>query len=234
LTDFLENISLVSDQDSLPETSENVVLSSNGAVNIMTLHAAKGLEYPYVFIVGLDEGILPHKFSIKDEEEVAEERRLFYVGLTRAKKQIYLCRAVRRPSYMIEENPSSTSFGTNGYSQSTPSCFLSEINENLIIKQGLRNTGLHNSAFRNDYQDDFRWSTTGVTRKVTQTVTPSFKEPKFKPGMKVRKPDRADWGEGIVLGSKVESDGEETVEIHFSSIGLKRLLASLANLEILN
>jgi DNA helicase-2/ATP-dependent DNA helicase PcrA len=136
--------------------------------------------------------------------------------MTRAKNQLYLLRAERR-----------SNFGSWEYSEA--SRFLADISEDLVTNQGRRN-----ATRRDARDDDFRWSTTGVTRKITQTVAPSFKEPKFKPGMKVRKPDRADWGEGIVLGSKVETDGEETVEIHFSSIGLKRLIASLANLEITN
>jgi len=217
LTEFLQNLALVSDQDTIPDSEEAADPNKpKGAVTLLTLHAAKGLEYNQVFIIGLDEGLLPHSRSRDDPEEMAEERRLLYVGMTRAKNQLYLLRAERR-----------SNFGSWEYSEA--SRFLADISEDLVTNQGRRN-----ATRRDARDDDFRWSTTGVTRKVTQTVTPSFKEPKFKPGMKVRKPDREDWGEGIVLGSKVESDGEETVEIHFSSIGLKRLLASLAHLEIIS
>ena len=217
MTEFLQNLALVSDQDTIPDGEEAVDPNKpKGAVTLLTLHAAKGLEYSQVFLIGLDEGLLPHSRSRDDPEEMAEERRLLYVGMTRAKNQLYLLRAERR-----------SNFGSWEYSEA--SRFLADISEDLITNQGRRN-----ATRRDAREDDFRWSTTGVTRKVTQTVTPSFKEPKFKPGMKVRKPDREDWGEGIVLGSKVESDGEETVEIHFSSIGLKRLLASLAHLEIIS
>ena len=79
LTAFLENLALVSDQDTLPEHSDSPTL--------LTLHAAKGLEFSQVFIIGLDEGLLPHSRSLDDPEEMAEERRLFYVGLTRAKNR---------------------------------------------------------------------------------------------------------------------------------------------------
>lgn len=217
MTEFLQNLALVSDQDTIPDTGDIPDDGkAKGAVTLLTLHAAKGLEYSQVFIIGLDEGLLPHSRSRDDPEEMAEERRLLYVGMTRAKNQLYLLRAERR-----------SNFGSWEYSEA--SRFLADISDDLITNQGRRN-----ATRRDAREDDFRWSTTGVTRKVTQTVTPSFKEPKFKPGMKVRKPDRDDWGEGIVLGSKVESDGEETVEIHFSSIGLKRLLASLANLEVIS
>ena len=91
LTAFLENLALVSDQDTIPEAAE--------APTLLTLHAAKGLEFPVVFITGLDDGMLPHSRSLDDPEEMAEERRLFYVGLTRAKQRIYMVRAAQRSTY---------------------------------------------------------------------------------------------------------------------------------------
>jgi len=216
LTEFLQNLALVSDQDTIPDNEQDDPnTKSKGAVTLLTLHAAKGLEYNQVFILGLDEGLLPHSRSRDDPEEMAEERRLLYVGMTRARNQLYLLRAERR-----------SGFGSWEYSEA--SRFLADISEDLVINQGRRN-----ATRRDAREDDFRWSTTGVTRRVTQQFTPSVKEAKFKAGMRVRKPDRDDWGEGIVLESKVESDGEETAEIHFSGVGLKRLLVSMANLEIL-
>jgi len=233
LSEYLQNLALVSDQDTIPSTTGDTIPSTTedtipeessdpehpkGAVTLLTLHSAKGLEYNQVFIIGLDEGLLPHSRSRDDPEEMAEERRLFYVGMTRAKNQLYLLRAERR-----------SGFGSWEYSEA--SRFLADIDEDLVTNQGRRNSSRHEAR-----EDDFRWSTTGVssTRRITQQFIPSVKEPRFKPGMRVRKPDRDDWGEGIVLESKVESDGEETVEIHFALIGLKRLLASLANLEIID
>ena len=88
LIPFLENLALVGDQDTVPEQAE--------APTLLTLHAAKGLEFNTVFITGLDEGFLPHSRSRDDPEEMAEERRLFYVGLTRAKDRLYLVRAEQR------------------------------------------------------------------------------------------------------------------------------------------
>jgi DNA helicase-2/ATP-dependent DNA helicase PcrA len=88
LTAFLEKVSLVSDIDELDETADTVTL--------ITLHQAKGLEFPAVFIVGLEEGILPHRKSFDDPEQMEEERRLCYVGITRAKKHLYLLRSYRR------------------------------------------------------------------------------------------------------------------------------------------
>ncbi|MCE1255164.1 MAG: UvrD-helicase domain-containing protein, partial [Anaerolineae bacterium] len=91
LVEFLENLALVSDQDTIVENSS--------APTLLTLHAAKGLEFGQVFITGLDEGLLPHSRSVDDPEEMAEERRLFYVGLTRAKDKVYLVRADQRSTY---------------------------------------------------------------------------------------------------------------------------------------
>ena len=88
LTAFLEEVALVSDQDELVEENDRVTL--------LTLHTAKGLEFPVVFIVGLEENILPHSRSLEDPDQMEEERRLMYVGVTRAKDRLYLVRAFRR------------------------------------------------------------------------------------------------------------------------------------------
>ena len=108
---FLENVALVSDQDTLDDEAQ--------APTLMTLHAAKGLEFPVVFIVGLNERTLPHARSLEDPEEMEEERRLFYVGITRAKDKLYLLHSMLRYQY--------------GYSESAdPSRFLSDIPADLI------------------------------------------------------------------------------------------------------
>jgi DNA helicase II / ATP-dependent DNA helicase PcrA len=212
LTEFLQNLALVSDQDTIPDAEK---ARSEGAVTLLTLHAAKGLEFNQVFIIGLDEGLLPHSRSRDDPEEMAEERRLFYVGMTRAKNQLYLLRAERR-----------SSFGSWEYGE--PSRFLLDIDEDLVINQGKRSTSRWDAR-----QDDFRWSTTGVTtRRNIYAVKPQEqKEAKYKPGMRVR---TSTWGEGLVLESKLDTDGEETVDVHFESVGFKRLIASLANLEVIS
>jgi DNA helicase-2/ATP-dependent DNA helicase PcrA len=108
LSIFLESIALVSDVDGIDSTTDSVTL--------ITLHQAKGLEYPVVFIVGMEEGILPHYRSLDDAGQMEEERRLCYVGITRAKHRIYLVRAFRRnlmgnstvnmPSRFLEDIPS--------------------------------------------------------------------------------------------------------------------------------
>ena len=112
LSDYLENIALIADIDTM-ETDDTDL------VTLMTLHSAKGLEFPFVFIVGMEEGYLPHQRSITTESELEEERRLCYVGITRAMEQLYLSHATARRTYRERE-------------YRTPSRFISEIPEHLI------------------------------------------------------------------------------------------------------
>jgi len=116
LTTFLEKVSLVSDIDELDEKAD--------AVTLITLHQAKGLEFPAVFIVGLEEGILPHRKSFDDPEQMEEERRLCYVGITRAKKRLYLLRSYRRSLF-------------GGSTANPPSRFLQDISPHLISPRAL-------------------------------------------------------------------------------------------------
>jgi Superfamily I DNA and RNA helicases len=217
LTEFLQNLALVSDQDTIDD--ESAARSAQGSVTLLTLHAAKGLEYKQVFIIGLDEGILPHSRSRDDPEEMAEERRLFYVGITRAKDQLYLVRAERRSTF-------------GDYDFGEPSRFLQDIDDKLVLNQGQRA-----ASRRARYDEDTTWgpsytrsTSSSSTRRVSFESPVANKTARFKAGMRVR---NAAWGEGIVLESKVEADGEETVDVHFESVGFKRLLASLAGLEII-
>ncbi|HEY1618843.1 MAG TPA: DNA helicase PcrA [Streptosporangiaceae bacterium] len=114
LADFLEQVSLVADADQIPEGDEH-----GGMVTLMTLHTAKGLEFPVVFLTGLEENVFPHERSMGDERELAEERRLAYVGITRAEQRLYLTRAVARAW-----------FGRPAYH--AQSRFLSEVPAHLI------------------------------------------------------------------------------------------------------
>ena len=91
LADFLEQVSLVADADQIPEGEEH-----GGLVTLMTLHTAKGLEFPVVFLTGMEENVFPHQRSVNDTQELQEERRLAYVGITRAERRLYLTRAVAR------------------------------------------------------------------------------------------------------------------------------------------
>ena len=117
LAAFLEEIALVSDQDELPE--------SQPVPTLMTLHTAKGLEYPVVFVVGMEEGIFPHSRSKDDPDRMQEERRLAYVGITRAKRYLYLVHAFRRTLYGSSE-------------MYPPSQFLEDIPKHLINGKGMR------------------------------------------------------------------------------------------------
>ena len=205
LTEFLENLALVSDQDTLPEQLD--------APTLLTLHSAKGLEFPVVFIIGLDEGLLPHSRSRDDPEEMAEERRLFYVGITRAKNQLILVRTNQR-----------TTFGSFEYCE--PSQFLEDIPEKLIQKTGLR---LRPSIrTQSGWGSINRWESTRMANK-TEMENSGTPEPQYKQAMRVKHPS---WGEGMILESKF-LDNEETLDIFFESVGLKRVVASLAKLEIL-
>ena len=203
MTEFLENVALISDQDTLAE--------GKNAPTLLTLHAAKGLEFGVVFIIGLDDGLMPHNRSFDDPEEMAEERRLFYVGLTRAKNQIYLVRSVQR--------------GGRGYAEATyPSRFLDDIPDDLLL--GRARAG--GKPSRGSMRSQARWSTSSYTGR-TEEKPASVISAKYRMGERIR---HAQFGEGIVLSSKLEDD-DETVTIVFESVGIKRLAASLAKLEIL-
>ena len=114
LAGFLEEVSLVADADEIPEGEDH-----GGVVTLMTLHTAKGLEFPTVFLTGMEEGVFPHSRTLGEKKELEEERRLAYVGLTRARERLYLSRAEYRSAW-----------GAPNYNP--PSRFLDEIPENLI------------------------------------------------------------------------------------------------------
>jgi DNA helicase II / ATP-dependent DNA helicase PcrA len=210
LTSFLENLALVSDQDTVPEESE--------APTLLTLHAAKGLEFPVVFIIGLDDGILPHNRSLDDPEEMAEERRLFYVGLTRAKSRLFLVRAEQRSLY-------------GSFQDSIPSRFLKDIPEGLVREDARRRRS--GGGFSSRREQTSRWGDETHALNTYRVPPPPAAapiiEPQFRPSMRVR---HQTWGEGMVLNSRIQ-DGDETVDVFFESVGMKRLIASLAKLEII-
>ncbi len=204
LTDFLENIALISDQDTLSE--------GKNAPTLLTLHAAKGLEFGAVFITGLDDGLLPHSRSFDDPESMEEERRLFYVGITRAKDRLYLLRALRR--------------GGRGYAEETlPSRFLEDIPSELL--SGGSRAGRGSRA-----QSTPTWRTlSGLAPSGEGETRPErILQAQYRAGMRVR---HSIWGEGIVLNSRIQ-DEDETVDVVFESVGIKRLAASLAKLEKLD
>ena len=175
LSAFLERVALVSDQDTLTE--------EQNAPTLLTLHAAKGLEFPIVMIIGMDEEMLPHRRSYDDAEAMAEERRLFYVGVTRAEDRLFLVRAFRRRFA-----------GASDLTE--PSRFLDDIPPDLLNGD----SGTAHTWERRTYEDDTTWK--------PQVEAPS--QPAFQAGMRVR---HEAFGEGIVLGAEINFDDEEvTVE----------------------
>lgn len=198
MSEFLENIALVSDQDTI-ETSANVP-------TLLTLHAAKGLEYPLVFIAGLNEGTLPHSRSFDDPEAMQEERRLLYVGITRAKDRLYMVYAQNRSAF--------------GYPEPVePSRFLSDIPDILLDETS---STRNKRPFR---LSSFDSKTIQWESKRSGTVPVS--KQRYQPGTHVQHPV---WGDGMVLSSRIQDD-DEIVDIFFENIGMKRVAASLANLK---
>ncbi|NSW51466.1 MAG: DUF3553 domain-containing protein [Anaerolineae bacterium] len=216
---FLENMALVSDQDTLPEAAD--------APTLLTLHAAKGLEFSTVFLVGLDQEILPHSRSLFEPEELAEERRLFYVGMTRAENQLYITRADRRSGY-------------GSYSDCEPSEFLKDIPLECLEVAGRPGSTRHHHRAAGSSGGDWNQyvgpqrGASGINTGTRVFRVPGANRPetekKYHPGMRVRHPS---WGEGIVLDSRVY-DEEETVDITFEDVGFKKVLASIVRLEILD
>jgi DNA helicase-2/ATP-dependent DNA helicase PcrA len=193
-------------------------------VTLITMHQAKGLEYPNVFIVGLEEGLMPHGRSLEDPEQLEEERRLLYVASTRAQQRLYLYYAFKRRLYGREN-------------LSTPSRFLADIPGDMVRKRAERQrvgvdqssmfTGRSFGARTTTPLEPTRGSSWGSTaRKNTTTIKPPA-EAKFSAGQKVR---HAQFGEGIVVSSRIAGDDEE-VTVAFPGKGVKRLLANFAKLE---
>ncbi len=248
LNNFLEGITLSSDIDNLEETDDMVTL--------MTLHSAKGLEFPVVFLVGMEEGIFPGYKSIGEQKELEEERRLFYVGITRAKEYLHLTCAKHR-----------TIFGSTSYN--SISRFIGEIPEELL--EGYEEINKNNEQSFED--SNYGWSygtnyagkvktykfeesiekdvaksklstgnsknvdsTSGYAFRTAESFLNSLNKPKenidigkYKAGQRVY---HKKFGEGTI--NYVEQEGEDLkVDITFDKAGHKRLMAKFAGLEIL-
>jgi DNA helicase-2/ATP-dependent DNA helicase PcrA len=226
LAAFLEQVALVSDQDTLAADE------SGQPPTLLTLHAAKGLEFPVVFILGLDDGVLPHQRSFEDAEAMLEERRLFYVGMTRAKDQLYLLRAFRRSLY-------------GDSSLSIPSRFLKDIPAHLIqearqtVRAQAKPARRKRRAADEDDEDEIpaaRPQARPPERSTAYSRVISWDTParppailQYRSGQRVR---HAQFGEGIVVEAKL-SGGEEEVVVAFDAVGIKRLLAASAKMESL-
>ncbi len=197
LTAFLEGVALISDVDGYDEAMS--------AVTLITLHQAKGLEFPVVFIVGMEEGLLPHFRSLDDPTQMEEERRLAYVGITRAKQKVYLVRAFRR-NLMGRSNASA------------PSRFLNDIPSYLVNNkswwQGAASTEVRIQ------EAVFSWN------KPAEAPAPQGPVVEFKAGEHVR---HEQFGSGVVVSSRaVNGDQELTIAFNGS---IKKLLLSFARLQ---
>jgi DNA helicase-2/ATP-dependent DNA helicase PcrA len=199
LLSFLEDIALVSDQDTIDSELE--------VPTLLTLHSAKGLEFKQVIIIGLNDGIIPHLRSFDDPEAMEEERRLFYVGVTRAKDRLYLIHSLNRYSF--------------GYFEPLDSSrYYRDIPVALRAQEGL--PSLHFAA-------DEEGSSVKPWKDLKLESPPSVRsEPRFRPGQKVVHPS---WGEGVVLNSVLQDD-DEILDVFFEGVGKKKLIASLADLKI--
>ena len=193
LSAFLQGAALVSDVDSLEEGTD--------AITLITLHQAKGLEFPVVFIVGLEEGLLPHSRSIDDPDQMEEERRLFYVGMTRAKERLYLTRVFRRVVW-------------GNASPARPSRFLTDIPQNLVSPLAM--AGRQGVAAA-------PWGIGAQGEKGGKATS----EP-LKAGEKVR---HSKFGEGIVVTCVPSGQDHEVTVAFKGESGIKKLLLSFAPLE---
>ncbi|MBQ3394554.1 MAG: UvrD-helicase domain-containing protein [Oscillospiraceae bacterium] len=212
---FLEEISLISDIDNYDEKSDSVTL--------MTLHSAKGLEFPYVFIVGMEEGLFPGEQSRYDPHEVEEERRLCYVGITRAKKELYMSRAKQRLLYGRTTRPEA-------------SRFLEELDEETYDE-------IDRSVKRKEYLfDDYEGASGGRVPSYNKGVSgfdalkPRKEREATRPSVIYLLGDRVrhrTFGDGTVTKvTRVANDS--MLEIRFDDVGMKRVMANFAPIKKIN
>jgi len=231
--DFLERVGLVADTDDLPDDDDDA-----GQVVLMTMHAAKGLEFPAVFIVGMEDGVFPHLRALGDPDELAEERRLAYVGITRARERLFLSHAWSRMLHgQTQYNP--------------PSRFLDEIPPDLMVEaEGSSRAGARDRRSQTESSGGSDWfdpvpprhgGPGGSGAEPDGLVFGSGSGPPRDPGpsstmahelgLKVGDDvvHRA-WGDGLVLSVSGEGDRAEAV-VRFAGRGDKRLLLAWAPLE---
>ena len=243
LADFLERVALVADSDQVPAEGER-----GGQVTLMTVHTAKGLEFPAVFVTGMEDGTFPHQRSLGDETELEEERRLAYVAITRARERLYLTRAAVRSAWGTPQ-------------EMPPSRFLDDIPAELLDVRraatsgermrasygGSYGSGSYGRSRGSDGRDPWGDTDTGAfgsgrggasaqpagVRKVTRMgVAPAAAATEDKPVLALKVGDRvkhATLGVGTVTG--VEGEGPRTVARIRFGMGEKRLLVRMAPME---
>jgi DNA helicase-2/ATP-dependent DNA helicase PcrA len=225
LVDFLERVALVADSDQIPDAPEGA--DAPGVVTLMTLHTAKGLEFPVVFLTGLEDGVFPHQRSLGDRPELEEERRLAYVGLTRAEKRLYVSRAVVRSAWGApSHNPASR--------------FLDELPVDLVEWKRTQaemaswsrpdlggRYGSGTLTGRGRQQMANRFSSATAAADAQRKAVAGREIPSLSPGDRVQ---HDSFGLGTVI--TVEGLAEKAVaSIDFGSEGVKRLLLRYAPVE---
>ena len=222
---FVDTLSLLSDADESEGASDARVL-------MMTLHSAKGLEFPVVFIAGLEEGLFPHSRSSDDEAELEEERRLCYVGMTRARRKLHLGSANRRRWY-------------GEFRPAAPSRFIDEVPAELVERvepagSGAYQPGLWAGRRASGGTNGFAGRPAGAARRGPSRVRDGAaayayededqsRAGRIEAGMRVR---HETFGVGTVLSAEA-GDGDLKLVVRFASVGTKRLLARYANLEVI-
>ncbi|MDG2028534.1 MAG: DNA helicase PcrA [Acidimicrobiales bacterium] len=214
--EFLEQISLVSDTDDLE--------GEESTVTLMTLHSAKGLEYPIVFIIGMEDGVFPHIRSLGEPAELEEERRLAYVGITRAMQKLHLTSAWSRMLH-----------GTTQYNP--PSRFLDEIPDGLVEEVGgarILRSRKDRSTYGGGYGGDRQRIDSSREHIVERAISAgSAPNPSGADTMGLKIGDdvrHSQWGEGVIIDIEGSGDKAEA-SVHFPTVGEKRLLLSWAPLE---
>jgi len=216
---FLESTALISDTDSLNQ--------SGNAVTLMTIHSAKGLEFPVVFVIGMEEGVFPHSRSLQSDSEIAEERRLAYVAMTRAQQELHITHASRRSLY-----------GTPNFNQR--SRFLDDLEQESLATL---TDALHAmpAGSYSPYQDRDRsysslskgiragaTSSESIASNISSKPKPPSWKPPFEVGQRVRHPK---FGTGVVIACSPITDDAEVTVVFPGVIGVKKLIQKLAKLE---
>jgi DNA helicase-2/ATP-dependent DNA helicase PcrA len=216
LRDFLERVALVADSDQVPDAPEGE--DAPGVVTLMTLHTAKGLEFPVVFLTGLEDGVFPHLRSLGDKTELEEERRLAYVGVTRARQRLYVSRAVVRSAWGApSHNPASR--------------FVDELPADLVDwrRTAAEQTSWTRTAFSapTSRSAQRRFGAAAARLDAAQKASAAREVPQLDPGDRVT---HDTFGLGTVVA--IEGAGDNAVaSVDFGSEGVKRLLLRYAPVE---
>ena len=208
ISDFLDEAALMASVDDRAVKAANNELPEE-AVTLMTLHNAKGLEFPVVLLVGIEENLLPHRSSTSSLQEIEEERRLLYVGITRAQEDLFLVNCESRMS-----------FGRTEYAR--PSRFLEDIPKGALVEIDVLGREIHASSNQNSINNSKE------DTSLVKTVTSGIAGSPYKGGERVKHPR---FGSGTVVGVKGQGTQIE-VAVQFESVGLKHLLVRYARLQI--